>query len=70
MYVVTVVKEVYDEGAGVELAGIFDTEEKAMKAKAEVTEWLENEGYEDFEVFALLCEPNKLKWYEIEKTID
>lgn len=70
MYVVTVVKEIYDEGAGVELAGIFDTEEKAMKAKAEVTEWLENEGYEDFEVFALFCEPNKLAWYEIEKTID
>lgn len=69
MYMVTVVKDIYDANGGVEIAGIFDTEEKAWKAKAMVVEWLENEEYEDYEVFVHRQEVNNLTWYEIEENI-
>ena len=69
IYMVTVVKDVYDANNGVEIAGIFDTEEKAWKAKARVIEWLENEEYEDYEVFVHEQEVNNLTWYEIDENI-
>ena len=69
MYMVTVVKDIYDTNGGVEIAGIFDMEEKAWKAKARVVEWLENEEYEDYEVFVYRQEINNLTWYEIEENI-
>ena len=57
----------YNEGAGVEVAGVFDSEPKANEARNEVAEWLSNDGYEDFEVYVLPIEKNMLKWYDIEK---
>lgn len=69
MYMVTVVKDIYDVNGGVEIAGIFDTEEKAWKAKARVVEWLENEECEDYEVFVRRQEVNNLTWYEIDENI-
>ena len=69
MYLVTVVKDIYEEAIGVEIAGMFDTEKKAYEAKAKVVEWLDDEGYEDYKVFVTLYEPNKLNWYEIEENL-
>lgn len=69
MFLVTAVKDVYDAECGVEIAGMFDTEEKAYEAKEKVETWLENEGFEDFEVFVTLYEINKLAWYEIEEKL-
>lgn len=69
MYMVTVVKDIYDVNGGVEIAGIFDTEEKAWKAKARVVEWLKNEECEDYEVFVRRQEVNNLTWYEIDENI-
>ena len=43
MYMVTAIRDTY-EANGVEVAGIFDTEEKAYEAKAKVVEWMEENG--------------------------
>lgn len=69
MYMVTAIRDVYDAECGVEVAGIFDTEEKALKAAAKVEEWMEEEECEDYEVFISLKETNHLEWYEINETI-
>ena len=61
MYLITAVKDVYDAECGVEIAGLFDTKEKAYEAKEKVETWLENEGFEDFEVFIAMAEINMLR---------
>ena len=68
MYIVTAIMDTYDAN-GVEIAGIFDTEEKAIKAKARVEKWMEEEECEDYEVFIGTLEINKLDWYEIKENI-
>ena len=68
-YLVTAIKDIYEETLGVEVAGVFDAEEKAYEAKAKVTEWLKAEGYEDFKVFVSPYEMNRLMWYEIDERI-
>ena len=69
-YLVTVIKDVYDEtNTGVEIAGLFDTIEKAYEARVKVEKWLEAEGYEDFKVFITHYELNKLAWYSIEENL-
>lgn len=68
-YLVTAIKDVYEETLGVEVAGVFDTEKKAYEAKAKVTEWLEANGFKDFKVFVSPYEMNRLTWYEIDGRI-
>lgn len=69
MYVVTAVKDVYETDGGVEVAGVFDTEEKAEEAKASVRQYLFEEGFYDCKVFILPCEVNYLTWYGLEERI-
>ena len=68
MYIVTAIKNV-EEATGVEIAGVFDSEEKANDARNDVAAWLSNDGYEDFEVYVYPIEKNMLKWYDINKYI-
>ena len=68
MYMVTAIRDTY-EANGVEVAGIFDTEEKAYEAKAKVVEWMEENEYEDYEVFVSLMSVNHITWYEVEEGI-
>ena len=70
MYLVSVKKDIYDEeNNGVEIAGLFELEEKAYEAKEKITKWLEEEGYSSFEVFVSLYEINHLAWYEINENL-
>ena len=70
MYLVTVAKEPSQEHVGVEIAGIFDSAEMANKAKGLILNWLENNGYEDAEIFVSPQEVNQLKWYELDKSME
>lgn len=63
MYIVTVIKDV--ESNGVEIAGIFDTKEKADEVASRVSVWLEENEFEDFEVFAEAYKVNSFNWYNI-----
>lgn len=67
LYIVKVFRDIYETNE-VEVVGIFDTEEKAYKAKAKVVEWMEEE-YEDFEVFVSTITVNHLDWDEFEEDI-
>ena len=69
MYIVTAVKDIYETDGGVEVAGIFDTEEKAEQAKDSARKYLYEEGWYDCKVFIYPCEVNHLKWYSMEKYI-
>ena len=64
MYMVTAIRDVCEEN-GVEVVGIFDTEEKAYKAKAKVEKWMKDNEYEDYVVFVNHTEINQVTWYEI-----
>lgn len=66
MYIVTAIRDVY-ESNGVEVAGIFDTEEKAYKAKEKVEKWMEDNECEYYEVFVSNTKINHIAWYEIEE---
>lgn len=68
MYMVTAIRDIH-EANGVEVAGIFDTEEKAYEAKAKVVEWMEENKYEDYEVFVNPIGVNHIGWYEVEEDI-
>lgn len=68
MYMVTAIRDTYETN-GVEVAGIFDTEEKAYEAKAKVVEWMEENEYEDYEVFVSPMSVNRIAWYEVEEDI-
>ena len=68
MYMVTAIREL-SETYSVEVAGIFDTEDKAYEAKNKVESWMVNNGYEDYEVFVSPATVNRLAWYEIEEDI-
>ena len=68
MYMVTAIMDTY-EANGVEVAGIFDTEEKAYVAKAKVVKWMEDNECEDYEVFVSPMDVNRIEWYEVEEDI-
>lgn len=68
-YMVTAIRDTDDHEYGVEVAGIFDTEEKAIKAKNKVKNWMEEEEYEDSEVYIHPMNMNRLEWYDIEEDI-
>lgn len=68
MYLVTVVREVTND-CGVEVVGIFDSEEKAYKAQAKVEKWMKDNDYDDYEIFVTHTEINCMKWYGLEEFI-
>lgn len=68
MYMVTAVRDIYEE-TGVEVAGVFDTEEKAYEAKARIEQWMKANDWEDCAVFVNHMEVNHLAWYEVEENI-
>lgn len=68
MYMVTAKRHYYDF-EGVEVAGVFDTEEKANEAKDKVEQWMKEEGYGNSIVYICPCEMNWLKWYNLEEQI-
>jgi hypothetical protein len=65
---VTAVRDIYEE-TGVEVAGIFDTEEKAYEAKARVEKWMKDNDWDDCAVFVNHMETNRIAWYEVEDDI-
>lgn len=69
MYIVTAIRDTYEIENGVEIVGVFNTEEKAFKAKAKVIDWMKKEEYEDYEVFVSPISVNNIDWYEIEENI-
>ena len=69
MYIVTAIKDTYDSECGIEIVGIFDIEDKAYLAKSEVEEWMESNGYENYEVFVSTMDVNHIEWHEINKKI-
>ena len=68
MYIVTAIREL-DDTTNVEVAGIFDTPEKAFEAREKVVEWMEQNEYDNYEVFIQPTKVNYLAWYEIEEQI-
>lgn len=68
VWLVSVIKDVYEAECGIEIAGIFTTKEKAYEAKAKITEYLEDEEYEDYDIFVIEYDSKELdmlRWYEI-----
>ena len=68
-YLVTAIRDIYSGETGVEVAGIFDTEEKAYDAKVKVENWMQDNEYVDYKIFVSPIEANYLRWYEIEEYI-
>ena len=68
MYVVTAMKNVY-EANGVEIAGIFDSKEKAHEVALKVIKWMEENEFENYEVFTTPYDVNHFRWYEINERI-
>ena len=68
MYIVTAIREI-DDTTNVEVAGIFDTPEKAFEARTKVADWMEENEYDNYEVFIQPTKVNHLAWYEIEEDI-
>lgn len=68
MYIVTAIRET-DDATNVEVAGIFDTPEKAFEAREKVAEWMEQNEYDNYEVFIQPTKVNHLAWYDIEEDI-
>lgn len=68
MYIVTAKRHYYDF-EGVEVAGIFDTEEKANEAKEKVEKWMEEMEYMNSKVYVYPCEVNRLAWYDVVEKI-
>ena len=69
MYMVTAIRDGYDGDYGVEVAGIFDTDKKAFKAKERVEKWMKENGYEHSVVFIARMDVNRIEWYDVEEDI-
>ena len=68
LYIVTAIRDT-DETNNVEVAGVFDTPEKAFEAREKVVKWMEDNEYDNYEVFVNQTKTNYLAWYEIEENI-
>ena len=68
MYIVTAKRHYYDF-EGVEVAGIFDTEEKANEAKEKVEKWMEETEHMNSKVYVHPCKVNRLGWYDVVEDI-
>ena len=69
MYIVAAIRELDENENGVEIAGVFDTPEKAFKAREKVVDWMVENEYDNYEVFIHPTNANHLAWYDIEKDI-
>ena len=69
LYIVTAKRHCYDF-EGVEIAGVFDSEEKANEAKLKIEQWMKKEDCCNSKVYIYPCETNLLKWYDLETQID
>lgn len=69
LYMVTALRDVYLRESGVEIAGVFDSIDKAISAKVAVEKWMQDNGYEDYDIMVNSVDLNRLEWYEIEKLI-
>ena len=71
MYLVTVIRNPHDSECGVEIGGLFTSEEKAIKAREKIKAWLKAEEYEEGEVFVINYEEriNRLDWYELKEEL-
>ena len=68
--IVTAVRDKYGD-QGVEIVGVFDSMEKATKAKTMVSAWMEENEYEDYEVFINSSYGlNDIRFYDIDETIE
>lgn len=65
---VTVVKDISGEPSCCEVAGIF-SEKNALTAKEKIEKYLIEEEEEDFEVFALSLDLNRLSYYDLNEMI-
>lgn len=68
LYIVTAIRDA-DETNNEEVAGVFDTPEKAFEAREKVMKWMEDNEYDNYEVFVNPIKTNYLEWYEIEENI-
>ena len=68
MYIVMAIREI-DDTTNVEVAGIFNAPEKAFEAREKVAEWMEQNEYDNYEVFIQPTKINHLTWYEIEEDV-
>lgn len=69
LYIVNAIRDCDINETGVEVAGIFDTREKASMAKRMVEDWMEENEYDNYEVFIYPTNVNHLAWYDIETDI-
>ena len=69
LHLVTVVKDIYEDAAGVEIAGLFSSETKANEARLKVQNWLDEEEHEDYAIFVKPVEVDTLSWYEINEKL-
>lgn len=71
LYIVTATRYFDDETDFiVEIAGIFDTPEKAFEAREKVVAWIEKNEYDNYDVFVLQhTRINQLFWYDLEEDI-
>ena len=70
LYLITVIKEPqYDDySCGVEVAGLVE-ESKKEEARKLIENFLEEEGYDEAEIFVTEYIPNQIRFYEIEKNL-
>jgi hypothetical protein len=68
-YLVTVIKDKDEENIGVEVAGVFDTSNQADIARQHIENWLQTEGFDNYEIFVSPIKVNQLMWYDIDKEI-
>jgi hypothetical protein len=59
MYLVTVM---HGE-SHTDIAGIFDTEEKANEAMGKISSWMTNHECDDYAIYIIPCEVNHLAFY-------
>lgn len=72
LHIVTAIKDIdmaMEAESGVEVAGVFDSEEKAKEAKAVVEQWIADKGFSDSVVFSAPINVNQLNWYDIKRII-
>ncbi len=69
MFIVTAIKDKYDD-VGLEIVGVFNDSDKAYKAKEMVENWMQENEFEDYEVFINNAyDMNQIRWYGIEEQL-
>lgn len=69
VYILTAIRDSDDCPCGVEVIGVFDSENKANKAKKKVIKWMKEHDYVNYGVFIMPTEINRMTWYDLEENI-